>query len=404
MTDDLGLFTDTSSDDAGSGGGDDAPSRRRGGKRRRLTTIAFVVAGLLIIGGGGWYAMSLFGGLGGYEDYEGSGEQDVVVKVEQGDLLAKIGSRLNQQGVVASVKAFTRAADKNSKASAVQAGYYVLKTKMSGEAAVARLVDPKSRVGSFEVRGGQQLDDTTDNAGKIYEGIFTKISKASCATLNGKDTCVPADQLKATAEQTDPSALGVPSWAVPNVARAEPRRRLEGLIVPGTYDVRPGSDAEELLREVLRSSALRLQAAGMPDNTADTGFSPYEILVMASLIEREAITKDFGKISRVIYNRLAVNHKLEFDSTVNYLLYKQHITTDGNARSDPSPYNTYVSKGLPPTPISAPSKQAIEAAVKPEAGKWFYFVACEKDGTSCFSETYPEQQENERRARANGVY
>ncbi|SHG14028.1 endolytic transglycosylase MltG [Streptoalloteichus hindustanus] len=402
MTDDLGLFADTT-DDAGAGSAEDPAARGRG-KRRRITTIAVAVAGLLIIAGGGWYAMSLFGGFGGYEDFEGAGEQDVVVRVENGDLLAKIGNRLTQQGVVGSVKAFTKAAEKNAKASGVQAGYYVLKTKMSGEAAVTRLVDPKARVGAFEVRGGQQLDDTTDNAGKIYEGILTKISKASCATLNGKETCVPVDQLRAAAEQADPASLGVPGWALPSVAKAEPKRRLEGLVVPGNYDVKPGSDAEELLREVLKISSLRLQAAGLPDSTADSGFSPYEVLVMASLVEREALTKDFGKVGRVIYNRLAENHKLEFDSTVNYLLFKQHIATDDNARRQQSPYNTYESRGLPPTPISAPSKQAIEAATKPEPGKWFYFVACEKDGTTCFAVTYPEQQENERKARANGVF
>ncbi|GGM72563.1 hypothetical protein GCM10012275_48960 [Longimycelium tulufanense] len=397
MSDDLGLFADTPDD----GSGQREAARRA--PRRRLVTVLAVVLGLAIIGGGAWYALHLFGGFG-YDDYAGNGESDVVVQVEPGDSTSAIATRLAEHDVVASPKAFVKAGANNPKVTAIQPGYYLMKTKMSGAAAVQRITEPNAKVGSFEVRGGMQLDDTSDNAGKVYEGILAKISKASCTQQNGESTCVPAEELRAAMEKTNPKQLGVPDWALPSVAKAEPKRRLEGLIIPGIYYVKPGSSAEELLRDVLKISTERLQAAGIPGGAVDTGFTPYEVLTVASLVEKEAVTKDFAKVSRVTYNRLAINKKLEYDSTINYVLDKQHITTSDADRGRPGPYNSYLTTGLPPTPISAPSKDAINAAIKPTPGPWLFFVKCQKDGTTCFAETFEEQQANERKARANGAF
>ncbi len=125
---------------------------------------------------------------------------------------------------------------------------------------------------------------------------------------------------------------------------------------------------------------------------------------MGSLIEREGIEKDFDKISRVIYRRLADNIRLGFDSTINYVLDRPTITTDGSVRNTPGPYNSYLNFGLTPTPIAATSKAALQAAAKPADGPWVYFVKCEKDGTSCFAETQAQHDQNIRDARARGAY
>jgi UPF0755 protein len=215
---------------------------------------------------------------------------------------------------------------------------------------------------------------------------------------------VTTEQLRETADNADPAALGIPDWALGDVANAPKENRLEGLIVPGLYHVKPGAEPTEVLKSVIATSLSRLQGYGIPSGTLKTGFRPYEVLVIASLVEKEGLTKDFGKISRVVYSRLAEGQILQFDSTVNYKLDRPIITTSDEDRAASGPYNTYRVKGLPPTPIGSPGQQAIAAAIAPEEGPWMYFVKCQKDGTSCFTNTYDEHKVVAARAEAEGVF
>jgi UPF0755 protein len=177
------------------------------------------------------------------------------------------------------------------------------------------------------------------------------------------------------------------------------------MVFRGVYDVKPGSTAQELWHKVISESALQLQSIGMPALAAETGFTPYQVMIMASLIEREGIESDFAKVSRVTYNRLAKQMALQYDSTVNYVLDRPAIRTKEEDRKKVGPYNTYApGSGLPPGPISSPSEAAIKAAAKPVDGPWLFFVRCQKDGTSCFAETSKEHEQNVRQAQANGAY
>jgi UPF0755 protein len=128
------------------------------------------------------------------------------------------------------------------------------------------------------------------------------------------------------------------------------------------------------------------------------------VLVISSLVEKEAITPDMAKVARVIYNRLGAGRRLELDSMVNYPLDLQALRTTEADRAQPGPYNSYVVAGLPPTPISAPGKEAIAAALAPAPGPWLYFVRCQTDGTSCFAETFAEHDANVALARTNGAF
>jgi UPF0755 protein len=160
----------------------------------------------------------------------------------------------------------------------------------------------------------------------------------------------------------------------------------------------------ELLRQLTGTSVARLLAAGFPASTAGSGHSAYEVLVIASVIEREAITPDFGRVSRVIHNRLAAGIPLQMDSTINYPLDLQQVRTSDADRARPGPYNTYLNAGLPVSPIGSPSAAAISAALNPEPGAWQYFVKCQRDGTSCFSVTIEEHGAAVRDAIARGVF
>jgi UPF0755 protein len=199
-------------------------------------------------------------------------------------------------------------------------------------------------------------------------------------------------------------ALGVPDWARADVAKAEPSRRLEGLIAPGRYDVRPGSSAEEVLKVLVTRSAAQYEASGLRVGAGSGRYSPYQLLVVASLIEKEGTTADFEKVAGVIYNRLTSRTRLELDSTVNYPLDLQAVRTNAADRGRSGPYNSYANYGLPPTPIGAPGTKAIDAALHPAAGPWMFFVKCHADGTSCFATTLDEHQNNVRAAQAAGVY
>jgi UPF0755 protein len=372
-----------------------------GGGRRLLVPLLAV---LLLVGGvvaGGLY---LFTSMFSTPDFEGAGAGDVIIEVSAGDSTTRIGNELQAKGVVASVQAFTDAAREEDRIRSVQPGFYQLRLEMSGAAAVARLLDPAARVGQLEIRGGVQLDDTSAPDGTVTPGVLSLIARASCTGAEGQQRCLTADELRAAMVETDPAALGVPEWALEDVARADPVRRLEGLLVPGRYDVLPNTPAAEVLRRLLAASASRLEAAGLVSGAQAIGSTPYQVLVIASLVEKEAITADMPKVARVVYNRLGAGQRLELDSMVNYPLDLQALRTTAEDRARPGPYNSYVVTGLPPTPIAAAGTAAIAAALAPEPGPWFFFVRCETDGRSCFAVDFAEHNQNVALARQNGAF
>jgi UPF0755 protein len=409
VSDDLGLFTDPDVDERARerrprGRDRERDIARKKAKKRKKTILWLVVAMILAVGmGGAYYGYRELRGIGSYDDFPGSGETDVIVEVKDGEVGGQIASTLYDNGVIASGRAFTEASKTDGRVTSIQPGFYLMKTKMSGAQAVARMVDPKTRVPAVQIVGGIKLTDIKVGD-KVVKGIYSQLADASCTEKDGAKKCLTVDEIKAAAEQTDPVALGVPDWALSDVKRADPQYRLEGLIMRGVYQVKPGVSAVELIRSVIVSSAQKLQGYGIPGGTMNTGFRPYEVLVIASLIEKEAIEKDFTKVSQVIYNRLKEPMALQFDSTINYKNNQPHIRTSDADRNRPGPYNTYLTPGLPPTPIGSPSQQAIAAALKPEGGDIMYFVKCEKDGTSCFSRTLDEHNAKDLKARQDGVY
>jgi UPF0755 protein len=378
--------------------------RRAQERRRRRLVLGAVLAVLMLALGGVLVGVRKLQAWWAVPDFTGAGGAQTVVQVETGQSLTAIGATLVRYDVVASVRAFTRAAEADPRIRAVQPGYYQLRERMSGSAAVARLQEPSARVGHLEIRGGEQLDNIQLPNGKIVPGLLTAISRASCAMIGRVSTCVSPGDLRTAMSQADLHQLLVPRWALDPVSRVEPRRRLEGLLVPGDYEVRPGSSAVDLLRQVISTSVARLLAGGFPASAAGTGHSGYEVLVIASVIEREAITRDFRRVSRVIDNRLAAGMPLQMDSTINYPLDRQQARTADADRARPGAYNTYLNVGLPVSPIGSPSAAAITAALNPEPGAWRYFVKCQKGGASCFSVTREEHDAAVRDAAARGVF
>jgi UPF0755 protein len=187
------------------------------------------------------------------------------------------------------------------------------------------------------------------------------------------------------AVQLRPSHYGAPA-GTPN---------LEGFLFPATYEMDVGAPASQLVSEQL--VAFRENFGGAEVHRAKVlGVTPYQLLVVASIIEREvAIPHDRPLVAAVVYNRLRQNMTLGIDSTLRYALHDfTHPLTEAELRSD-SPYNTRIHRGLPPTPISNPGAAAIEAAARPANVSYLYYVAgADGCGEQVFSTSYAQFEKN----------
>lgn len=165
----------------------------------------------------------------------------------------------------------------------------------------------------------------------------------------------------------------------------------EGLFFPDTYFFSPGSPDVDVLRRAYQLQQQKLQAA-WENRPPDLPYkTPYEALIMASIIEKETgAPEERPLIAAVFINRLKIGMRLQTDPTVIYGLGAKF---DGNLRKADllrdTPYNTYTRGGLPPTPIAMPGEEAIRAALNPASSKALYFVA-RGDGTHYFSATLDE--------------
>lgn len=379
----------------------------RNRRRRRVTLVlalsalVVVVIGAVFLGSKMWH--SLFGGTG--DDYAGEGVNDVVIQVHDGDSTTAIGQTLLDSNVVANVKTFVAAADGNSAISAIQPGFYKVRTEIPASNAVERLADPSNRVGLLVIPEGLQLDDVQDvRTGAVTDGILAMISKATCVDLDGDRRCVSAEDLREVAGAAAPSDLAVPPWAVDAVNEmGSDHRRLEGLIAPGSWNIDPSAQPRDILSTLIATSTAQYEQGGLLTTADALKMSPYQILTVASLVQREATPEDFSKVARVIYNRLAERRTLEFDSTVNYPLDRIEVATTDGDRAQMTPWNTYVRPGLPMTPICSPGQPALVAAEQPAAGDWLYFVTIDMQGTTLFTREYEQHLANIELAKQNGV-
>ncbi|SDL75291.1 UPF0755 protein [Corynebacterium mycetoides] len=370
-------------------------------RQRTLGTAVVVVSILLIVGLIAWIAVSRSAGGGDFRG-EGTGEEQVV-EINEGSSVSALGPQLEEKGIVKSNSAFQSAAMAHPDSHSIQPGFYRLQKGMSAESAVTALLDPANRITPVQVHGGSTLMDVNVVGGPTRQGIYSQIEQVSCGDAPTAD-CASVDKLTQVAANADPASLGVPEWARETVAaRAGDPKRLEGLIAPGEYIVDPSADADAILTDLITRSAKQYEATDIVTRAEAVGLSPYELLVAASLVEREAPAGEFDKVARVILNRLEAPMRLEFDSTVNYDLPTVEVATGDTARQRVTPWNTYAMDGLPETPIASPSMEAITAMENPAEGNWLFFVTVDKDGTTVFNDTFEQHLEDTQRAYESGI-
>lgn len=379
------------------------PRRRRGTRKRRRLVLALVLVCLLaLIGGVGYVGLRAFGVLDSRKDYtNAAGTGDVLVDIPDNSTLQDFGRILVDADVVGSVKAFTNAAD----GQVISGGIYQMRTEIPASTAVAMLTDGTShRVGRVVVPAGRQLDTKKRADGVVTPGIFQMIATATGVTINGQRKGVTVEQLEQTAATATPEQLGVPDWARTEVnALTGDHRRIEGLIVPITWErIDPSHSALQILHDLITQSTRQLAQWGLPSNNR-SGLEPYQTLVAASLVQGEVnLADDYPKVARVILNRLDEGQRLQFDSTANYAADVTDLNVHSDVLRGDTPWNTYVHKGLPPTPIGAVDEQALEAMESPAAGDWLYFVTIDSSGTTLFTADFNQHRRNIGRACANG--
>lgn len=207
--------------------------------------------------------------------------------------------------------------------------------------------------------------------------------------------------------------------AVRSAYQPENVTTLEGLLFPDTYFVAGDETATQVVQRMARLMERVGRQEGLDDAQTLVGYTPYQVLIIASIIEREAkVEEDRAKIARVIYNRLFLDMPLQVDAT---LYYRQDRTRPfSELREVDTPYNTYLYKGLPPTPIANPGRASIQAALAPAANPlsgdplcqdiaqgtpclYLYYVLADKNGRHDFAVTLAQHEANIQKAIAAGV-
>ncbi|HEV3399755.1 MAG TPA: endolytic transglycosylase MltG [Actinomycetes bacterium] len=296
--------------------------------------------------------------------------QEVTITVASGQGSVEIGRTLREAGVVDSVNRFRDVAEERGLDSLLKPGTYKLETGMSVDAVLDILA-----------RGPSTGVPLTNPEGFTVAQIAEKLAAT--------------DQF--TKEEVD-KALKSKDLIVP--FRPKGVTSLEGLLFPDTYGIEEDDTAVAVLQDMLDQLEVVLSRHQL--STAPQGLNPYQVLIVASIIEREAkVDVDRPKIAAVIYNRLAAGKRLEIDATVEYAVGHAELTA-ADLRSS-SPYNTYTSDGLPPTPIAAPGEAAIEAALQPADGDWIYYVLATKEGEHAFTNSYQEFLRLKKQAKAKGL-
>jgi UPF0755 protein len=167
--------------------------------------------------------------------------------------------------------------------------------------------------------------------------------------------------------------------------------------------VQPSTTEVEALRAMTATYSEVAAGLDLEATAAELGYTPREIVVIASIIQAEArLPEDFAKVSGVIHNRLDDGTTLNMDSTVAFANDVFSVFTTDEQRALDSPYNTYQVAGLPPGPINSPGADALEAALNPADVSYRYFVTVDlTTGETVYADTLDEHNRNVAQAQAN---
>ena len=326
---------------------------------RRILAILLLV----LIGAGVWLAREQYLRIDQpYKGYEGA---EQFVDVPSGLGTKAIGRLLVDAGVVSDPVTWRLAVWRSGTSTALKAGEYRFTEAMSPAAVVAKLANGDVYVRSITFPEGLTIRQMS----AIYEQAGFGAAKDFVAAA-GDERLVAS---------YDPSA-----------------RNLEGYLFPDTYALPRRASAHDLVQRMVE----RFEAVMTPEvrqAAADAGLSVRQAVTLASLVEKETAAPGERPIVAAVYrNRLRLRMGLQCDPTVIYALELRGRFNGNLTKADltiDSPYNTYRYRGLPPGPIAAPGRSSLEAAIRPAAVDYLFFVS-RNDGTHAFASTLADHNRN----------
>ena len=342
-----------------------------------------VVSGVVAV----FLALSIVAGLGvvwAMRQLDPPGEQGpkvVKVVVPRGSTLDDIANLLASKKIITSATVFGYYAKIRGVGGSWKAGEYVKfqeNSTMSEAAAVLAAGPVPLQSTALTVVPGTRLVDVLANISRTFPGISVKQLEASLASGQVTSKYLPKDS-----------------------------KNFEGLLAPDTYEFSKKSSPELILQTLAKQQEKVLDKLGYDKAEALSGRTAYELITMASLIEKEAgdPPEEKPKIARVINNRLDTKEILGIDAAILYGLGRRNGGLTKEDLAVDTPYNTRLHTGLPPTPISMPGADALAAAIQPAAGNWIYYVLVSKNpSTHLFTASASEFNAAKAKAQADGVF
>lgn len=304
----------------------------------------------------------------------------VAVTVSSGSSLSLVSRQLEEKGLVRNSTVFKYYADLMGMGQRIQSGNYEMSRAMSAADLLERLVSGDGRPKTLRITiiPGWTVENTADYL--VENKVFA--SKDQFLSL-----CRTGDAFKDV-------------YFVQSVLQQSSRKdvtyALEGYLSPNTYEIYTSTDEESLIRRLLRQTE-SVYLTSYEERAEELGFSMSDVFTLASVIEKEAKTDDFAKVSAVFHNRLKKQMTLDSDATVKYVSGSVKMALNASDLAVDSPYNTYRRKGLPAGPICNPSMDAVMAALYPDEDyvkdQYLYFCSTDPNsGALHFSRTLEEHE------------
>jgi UPF0755 protein len=320
---------------------------------KRISIIIFFIAIAGTIAGAVWYQLA---------SSPPGGDQELKFSIERGENLKSISRRLYESGLIKSKFLFEQYARWRDLAGRLQAGDYKLNTGQSLSEIAASLLSAKRESKRVLIKEGE----TVEEIAKVFadSGLFgaREFLQAAVADQNLKNRYVFLSDLPIGAT-------------------------LEGFLFPDTYDFFVGVTPQEAIKKMLDNFSRKVPPE-MIETMKAQGKTLYEIITLASIVEREVRKPEDMKIAAgIFWSRLGRGQALQSDATLSYVLNDTEAAHSAADLEINSPYNTYKYPGLPPTPINNPGLNAINAVFQPTATKYNFFLTS-PDGTVYYAETF----------------
>ena len=333
-------------------------------KRSPVPAIIGVIVLIALIGLIAFGVMHFARGCFGSHQVEKGTE--VTIVVDEGESVKSIAKTLADAGLIANANEFT-------------------------ERVSTLGIEDKLHPGTYTLVGGQSVDE-------IIQVLQTPVASETFTVPEGSTIRQTAEIVakatggRITADQFVAAASNASTYAHDYTFLGEAgTNSLEGFLFPKTYPYDESSTADSIIRMMLDQFGSETTKLDWSYATSH-GLSHYDVVKLASIVEKESDAAHRATVASVFYNRLADGMRLQSDATVAYFVGHDPTADDVDTES---PYNTYFIEGLPPTPINSPSLECLQAVCSPEQTGYYYFYF-EDDGHGglkySFSETYDEHR------------